>query len=72
MARPTMPQVSAWANELREVFGADDVNSAIKTHGYYAAENGVEMGSRVDLTDSVSLAQMVVRKPTPEAAPRGR
>ncbi len=67
-----MPQVSAWANELREVFGAEEINAAIKAHGYYAAENGVELGRRVDLTNSVTLTQMVVRKPTPEAPPSGR
>lgn len=71
-ARSPMPQVSAWADELREVFGAEEIHAAMKAHGFYAAENGIEKGRRLDLTNSVSAAQMVIIKPKPEAAPRGR
>ncbi|MBK6403484.1 MAG: hypothetical protein IPN12_00240 [Rhodocyclaceae bacterium] len=66
-----MPTISAWANELRAVFGAAEINAAIRQHGYYARENGAEVGCRADLSNAVSLEHMVIIRPTAEAPQRG-
>lgn len=57
-----MPQVSAWANDLRSVFGADEMNSAMRAQGYYARENGVEIGARRYPEDAgITADRMVIR-----------
>lgn len=47
--RIEMPTVEKWANSLREVFGVDDMNAAIKAASeegtLYASENGRTIGS---------------------------
>jgi hypothetical protein len=41
-----MPQVKAWADELRSVFGVDTINAGLRQHGYYASEGGVTVDTR--------------------------
>lgn len=47
--RQTMPTVAAWIDELRDAFGADTINAAIRngmaggTH-FHAEENGHTLG----------------------------
>ena len=47
--RQTMPTVAAWIDDLREAFGADAINAAIRngmaggTH-FHAEENGHTLG----------------------------
>lgn len=48
--RAEMPTVAAWIDELREAFGADQINPAIKAgmNGqptFWAKENGLEVGA---------------------------
>ena len=43
--RQTMPTVSAFIDEMRQVFGADDINASIRAGidgqpTFYASENG--------------------------------
>ena len=45
--RETMPTVAAWADELREVFGADSVDPALRRGEFWARENGVEVGKQL-------------------------
>lgn len=62
-----MPQVSAWANELREVFGAAEMLEAMKTHGYYAREGDVVAGRPFDEGLGIALDQMVIDRPAAPA-----
>lgn len=48
--RAEMPTVAAWIDELREVFGAEQINRSIKAgiNGqptFYASENGHQVGT---------------------------
>src|SRR3990172_6179007 len=48
--RQTMPTVAAWVDELREAFGADAINPAIRNGvaggaAFYATEGGHTIGS---------------------------
>lgn len=71
--REAMPTVAAWIDELREAFGADTVNRAIRngvaggTH-FSASENGHSIGEPLPLGYEVSLADMVIAKPEKESA----
>lgn len=53
--RERMPVVTAGLDQLREVFGTDGINAAIKAgmHGepgrFWANENGIELGTKGDL-----------------------
>lgn len=67
MAKPNMPQVSAWANDLRGVFGADEMAQAMGEQGYFAAENGHEFGARIDESNGVTGDQLVLILPDQQA-----
>ena len=67
--REAMPTVAAWIDELREAFGADGINSAIRngaaggTH-FYAEEGGQTIGCEaMPGGHSVSAIDMVLAKP---------
>ena len=66
-----MPTISAWANELRAVFGAAEINAAIRQHGYYARENGAEVGCRADRSNGGLPEPLATIRPTAEAPQRG-
>lgn len=70
--RQSMPTVAAWIDDLREAFGADTINAAIRngmaggTH-FHAEENGCEIGCEDALgSHVVSAADMVLAKSEPE------
>ena len=49
--RETMPTVAGWIDELRDAFGADDINASIRAGlqgqpTFYASEGGIEVGTR--------------------------
>jgi len=49
--RQTMPTVAAWIDELREAFGADQINPSIKAGmdgqpTFWAEENGQQVGTK--------------------------
>lgn len=51
--REAMPIVTAFIDECREVFGKEQINAAIKAgmdgqQTFWARENGVEVGTRID------------------------
>lgn len=67
--REAMPTVAAWIDELREAFGADVINPAIRngvaggTH-FYAEEGGQTIGcDAIPGRHVVSAADMVLAKP---------
>lgn len=67
--RQTMPAVAAWIDGLREAFGADAINPAIRngvaggTH-FYAEEGGQTLGCEaMPGSHVVSAAHMVLAKP---------
>lgn len=67
--REAMPTVAAWIDELREAFGADSINAAIRNgmaggDHFYASENGHSIGCEAILGGHVvSAADMVLAKP---------
>ncbi len=65
--RETMPTVAAFIDEMREAFGAAEINASIKAGmagqpTFYASENGVEIGTK-DTRPGISLADMVIGPP---------
>lgn len=66
--RQTMPTVAAWVDELREVFGADAINPALRNGAaggalFYATENGHSIGSdAMPGKYVVNMADMVLAK----------
>ncbi len=66
-----MPTVKRWADELRAVFGAGEVQAGFKALGYYASENGRTIDTRKPSGGTlVSAADMVIG-PQAEAEKRG-
>jgi hypothetical protein len=74
--RQTMPTVAAWIDSLREAFGADAVNPAIRNGAaggshFYAEENGHAIGCEaMPGGHVVTVAQMVLAKPDEDIDPR--
>jgi len=70
--RQTMPTVAAWIDELREAFGADAINPAIRNGvaggaAFYATENGHSIGCEAMVGGHVvTAADMVLAKPEKE------
>ena len=70
--RQTMPTVAAWVDELREAFGVDGINSAIRNGvaggaAFYATEGGHSIGCEaLPGGRSFSLVDIVRVKPQPE------
>ena len=66
--RQSMPTVAAWIDELREAFGAESINSAIRNGvaggtRFYAEENGQTIGCEaMPGSHVVSAADMVLVK----------
>ena len=44
-----MPTVKRWADDLRAVFGAADIQAAMRDLGYYASEAGRTIDTRKPL-----------------------
>ena len=72
--RQTMPTIAGWIDELRDAFGAEAINPAIRAGidgqpTFYASENGHEVGTRFipDPGKTVSLADCVVGPIFPQA-----
>lgn len=71
--RSTMPQVAAFIDELREAFGAEEINAQIKlgmqgAQTFHAVENGIEVGTRfAEPVKYITADQMVIRDKEPPA-----
>lgn len=75
--RTAMPLVTAWIDGLRDAFGAEDINAAIKAGvsglpGFHASENGRTVGvpippagSREISVDRLVLESITRRAPKP-------
>ena len=67
--RTAMPLVTAWIDELRAAFGADEINAVIKAGvsglpGFHASEAGHQVGTRpVQRGTEIGAAQMVILPP---------
>jgi len=60
MATP-MPNVKRWADDLRDVFGVEEMNEALRKSGYMAREGGRTIDTRTLLAGAeISAAQMVI------------
>jgi hypothetical protein len=57
--RESMPEIAAWIDDLRAVFGTDAIERIIRASvrdgvpGFYGYENGLEVGVRPDVSDNV-------------------
>lgn len=65
--RQTMPTISAFIDEMREAFGADDINASIKAGmagqpTFYACEGGATVGTK-DTRPGIPLSRMVIDAP---------
>ena len=75
--RAEMPTVAAWIDELREAFGADQINPQIKAGidgqpTFWARENGQEIGTRApyDANKAIDMSDTVVSSKNATAAQR--
>lgn len=71
--RESMPQVAAFIDELRAVFGVEEINAQIKlgmqgAQTFHAVENGHEVGTRFrEPVKYITADKMVIReKPAKE------
>ena len=71
--RETMPTVAAIIDDLRDAFGAEDINQSIRNGmagvpTFYARENGQEIGTPLDLAGLkvVGGEDMVINRPAKE------
>lgn len=56
-----MPTVKRWADDLRAAFGADEIQAALKSQGYYASEGGRTVDTRVvKFSEGIPVSQLVV------------
>lgn len=70
MAKPlrdTMPTVSGFIDDMRDAFGAAEINASIRAGmegqpTFYACENGVEVGAK-DTRPGIRLTDMVIDAP---------
>jgi hypothetical protein len=75
--RETMPDTAAFIDEMREVFGAAEINASIRAGldgqpTFWACENDVEIGTR-DTRTGIPLSDIVIEAPGATAGPaRGR
>ena len=65
--RETMPDIAAFIDEMREVFGAAEINASIRggldgQPTFWACENGVEIGTR-DTRTGIPLSDIVIEAP---------
>jgi hypothetical protein len=70
-----MPTVKRWADDLRAVFGADEMRDALKSQGYYASEGGRTVDTRtVKLSEGVPVSHVVIgpQAAVPQKGSRGR
>lgn len=69
--RQAMPKVTAWIDDLRAAFGADDINAVIKAGmqgvpGFHASEAGHSAGTpAAQRGTEICAAQMVILRVKP-------
>lgn len=74
--RNSMPKVMAFIDDLREAFGADEINALVKggmagVPTFWASEGGHEVGTRyVERGREISAADMVLGS-NPEVMAKG-
>lgn len=69
--RETMPATAAWVDDLRQTFGAETINRAIKNGmgggtDFWAQENGIEIGNRQSDEGLIGSDKMNLRKTDPK------
>lgn len=73
-----MPLVTAFIDDMRAAFGADEINTQIRAGlrgepTFHASENGIEVGTcRVSRGTEISAADMIIPTPTKKEAAHGR
>lgn len=67
---PKMPNCSRWKRDICNAFCIDEavMNESMRRQGFYASENGIVRGERLDLSKAVSVADMVLSRPDEAAA----
>lgn len=66
-----MPSVKRWADDLRAAFGADEMQAAMRSQGYYASEGGRTIDTRKPTNGTLVAASDMVIGPQAEAEKRG-
>lgn len=71
--RQAMPTVAAWIDQMREAFGAEEINAAIRAGiegqpTFYARENGAEVGTRYEPPAGRTVAGNEIARPILSAA----
>lgn len=67
-----MPTIKRWADDLRAVFGAAEMQEAMRSQGYLAEEGGRRIDTRQPLgTVLVPASQMVIGPQVSAAAKKG-
>lgn len=70
--RAAMPLCAAFIDEMREAFGAEEINAQVKlgmqgAQTFHASENGIEVGTPAHSFDTlrgITLDRMVIREKT--------
>ena len=60
-----MPNCARWKRGICDAFGisGDEMNESMRRNGFYASENGIVRGVPTDMSNAVSVADMVLRQP---------
>ena len=67
-----MPTVKRFADDLREAFGAAEIDAALREQGYYASEGGRTIDTRKPLGSREIAATDMVIGPAPAIDTRVR
>lgn len=56
-----MPTIARWTNDLRAVFGHDEMQTSLREQGFYASEGGRTIDTRkLKLGDGLPVSMLVI------------
>lgn len=60
-----MPNCTRWKRDICNAFGIAEaeLHKTMRRNGFYASENGIVRGVPTDMSNAVSVADMVLRQP---------
>lgn len=63
-----MPNCTRWKRDICNAFGIAEaeLHKTMRRNGFYASENGIVHGAPADMSNAVSVADMVLRQPEKE------
>jgi hypothetical protein len=65
-----MPNCTRWKRDICNAFGIAEaeLHKTMRRDGFYASENGIVHGAPADMSNAVSVADMVLRQPEKEVS----